>query len=312
MATCHSGKAPNLLDFLIGVSDLADELRRQESMKAFLSPRDLVKTWSRNISRAACAIAFLLLLASAHAGTIHLSAAGPSPSLLNVLTNEPVIFVADDEGPYAVTSFNWAAGTIYLPHQGSTGSVTLAFSGTYDYDDGQGGSGIIYVNIPPSCEITNPTNNAVFIAPASFDLTVDARDTDQDKLIGVDFWLDNTYLDGKLSQPFTVPVSNLGPGTHTLMAVAVDYGEAAVTNSITITVVQPSLSLLNARRIGGQFIFDVSGTTAGKSVVLETRSSLAAGSSWAPLRTNVAAGTSISLTNPISSASAIFRAYQLP
>src|ERR1041384_7726884 len=107
---------------------------------------------------------------------------------------------------------------------------------------------------------------------ASFDFTVDARDTDQDKLIGVDFWLDSTYLDGKLSQPFTVPVSNLGPGTHTLMAVAVDYGEAAVTNSITITVLPPALSLSDARKIGGQFVFDVSGTTLGKSVVLESRS----------------------------------------
>ena len=87
------------------------------------------------------AVGCLLLAAcgSANAGTIHLSAAGPSPLLLHVLTNEPVIFVADDAGPYAVVSFNWAAGTIYLPNMGSTGTVTLAFSGLYNYEDGRGG-----------------------------------------------------------------------------------------------------------------------------------------------------------------------------
>jgi len=253
---------------------------------------------------------FMLFSLSTNAGTIHLSAAGPSPTLLNVLTNEPVIFIADDAGPYAVVSFNWAAGTIYLPQQGSTGSVTLAFSGIYNYEDGQGGAGIIYVNIPPSCKITNPTNNAVFTAPASFNFDVDARDTDQDKLIGVDFWLGTTYLDGKLSPPFTVPVSNLGPGTYTLMAVAVDYGEAAVTNSISITVLPPALLLSNVRKTGGQLVFDVGGTTAGKSVVLQTRNTLP--DSWVSIRTNVASGTSISLTNPISPGAAFFRAFQLP
>ena len=171
---------------------------------------------------------------------------------------------------------------------------------------------MIWVNIPPTCKITNPTNNAVFTAPASFDFTVDARDTDGDKLMGVDFWLGTTYLDGTLYQPFTVPVSNLGPGTYTLTAAATDYGEASVWDSITITVQAPTLLLSNARKAGGQFVFDVSGVTAGKSVVLEARSTLADANSWVALRTNVAAATSISVTNPISPGAAFFRACQLP
>ena len=274
----------------------------------FLNTRSSLKLW-----RAACGICLLLAAClQAKAGTIHLSAAGPSPTLLNVLTNEPVIFIADDERSYAVVSYNWAAGTLYLPHAGSTASVTLRFSGLYNYEDGRGGYGMIWVNIPPTCKITNPTNNAVFTAPASFDFTVDARDTDGDKLMGVDFWLGTTYLDGKIYLPFTVPVSNLGPGTYVLKAVAVDYGEAAVTNSITITVRPPTLLLSNARKAGGQFVFDVSGVTAGKSVVLEARSTLADANSWVALRTNVAAANSISLTNPISPGAAFFRACQLP
>jgi hypothetical protein len=266
-----------------------------------------------NLFRAVCAC-YLLHLASSsiQAGTIHLSVAGPSPDFLIVLTNEPITFVADDAAGYAVVSYNWAAGTLYLPTQGSTRTVTLAFSGVYNYEDGRGGYGIIYVNIPPTCKITNPTNSAVFAAPASFNFTVEARNFDSDKLIGVDFWLDGTYLDGKLMQPFTVPVSDLGPGTHTLRAVAVDYSYATAEHSVTITVLPPTLQLSNARKAGNQFIFAVSGLTAGRSVVLEGRSSLANTTNWVALQTNVATGTTLSLTNPISAGAAFFRAVQLP
>lgn len=253
---------------------------------------------------------------STRAGTIHLSAAGPSTSLLNVLTNEPVIFIADDEGPYAVVSYNWAAGTIYLPHAGSTGSVTLAFSGIYNYEDGRGHYGIIYVNIPPTCKVTNPTNNAIFTAPASFDFSVNATDTDQDHLIGVDFWLNTTYLGGRSRfEPLTVPVSNLGPGTYTLMAVAVDYGEAAVTNSVTITVQAAGggpITLGQPAIVAGNFQFNVTGVTSGKSVVLQSATNVTSPISWLSLRTNVAGGSSISFTNPVTAGAHFFRAIQLP
>jgi len=171
---------------------------------------------------------------------------------------------------------------------------------------------MIWVNIPPSCRITNPTNNAVFTAPASFNFNVAASDTDGDKLMGVDMWLGTTYLGGGTFAPFTVPVSNLGPGTYVLRATAVDYGEGTATDSIMITVLPPTLLLSNARKAGGQLIFDVNGVTAGKSVVLEGRSTLANGGSWVALRTNVAATTSMSLTNPVSAGATFFRACQLP
>jgi hypothetical protein len=92
----------------------------------------------------------------------------------------------------------------------------------------------------------------------------------------------------------------------------VDYGEAATTNSITITVRPPALLLSNARKAGSDFVFDVSGVTAGKSVVLEAMSTLADSAGWVPLLTNVAAASSISLTNPITPGAAFFRACQLP
>jgi hypothetical protein len=260
-------------------------------------------------------IVFLSLASgSVRAGTIHLSAAGPSPILLNVLTNEPVIFVADDAGPYAVLSFNWAAGTIYLPHQGSTGTVILAFSGLYNYEDGRGGSGMIYVNIPPSCTITSPTHNAVFTAPASFDFTVDARNTDQDKLMGVDFWLGTDYLDGKLFPPFTVPVSNLGPGVYTLKAAAVDYSDGVTTDTITITVqAAPSPIVLGAPVVAaGTLRFNATGVTPGKSVVLQSSTNLTFAGHWTSLATNVAGGTSVPFSSAATAGAGFFRVVQLP
>jgi hypothetical protein len=204
-----------------------------------------------------------------------------------------------------------------LPHAGSTGSVILAFSGIYNYEDGQGHYGIIYVNLPPTCRITNPTNNAVFTAPASFDFNVNATDTDQDQLIGVDFWLDANYLDGILrhQQPFTVPVSNLGPGTYVLTAVAVDYGEAAVSNSVTIFVQAPGggpITLGAPAMVTGNFQFNASGVTSGKSIVLLSATNDISPINWSALKTNVAVGSSISFTNPVSAGARFFRVVQLP
>jgi hypothetical protein len=177
---------------------------------------------------------------STRAGTIHLSAAGPSPTLLNVLTNEPVIFIADDAGSYAVVSFNWAAGTIDLPQQGSTGSVTLRFSGLYNYEDGQGGNGIIYVNIPPTYQITNPTNNAVFTAPASFDFTVDARNTDEDKSVFID-------------------------GNFQFSATGVTPGSSIVLQSSTHLTFPGNWMALRTNVASGSSIFFTNPTTAGAS-----------------------------------------------
>jgi hypothetical protein len=260
---------------------------------------------------------FLLCTASVSvpAGTIHLSAAGPSTSLLNVLTNEPVIFIADDAGPYAVVSYNWAAGTIYLPHQGSTGTVILAFSGLYNYEDGQGHYGMIYVNLPPTCRITNPTNNAVFTAPASFNFNVTATDTDQDQLIGVDFWLNTNYLGGILrhQQPFTKPVTDLGPGTYTLTAFAVDYGYAVVSNSVTIFVQAPVPITLGAPAVvAGNFRFNAIGITSGKSIVLQSSTNVIPPINWSSLKTNVAGGSTIAFTNPVITGTRFFRIVQLP
>jgi len=134
------------------------------------------------------------------------------------------------------------------------------------------------------------------------------------KLMGVDFWLGTTYLDGKLFLPFTVPVSNLGVGTYTLMAVAIDYSYAVVTNSITITVqAETSPITLGAPVfVAGNFQFNATGVTPGKSIVLQSSTDSTFPGNWVSLGTNVAGGSSISFTNPVTAGAHFFRAVQLP
>ena len=95
-----------------------------------------------------------------------------------------------------------------------------------------------WTNTPPTVTITNPVNNAVFIAPATF--TVDASASDPDGNVShVGFFLNSTSLGADMVSPYSVNVNNLPAGTYTLRAVATDNQNASATNSITVTVNAP-------------------------------------------------------------------------
>ena len=150
------------------------------------------------------------------------------------------------------------------------------------------------VNIPPSVAITNPLNNAVFPAPATFNIQADASDTADDYISDVQFFLgtsDSTnLLEDVYSAPFTTTVTNLAAGTYVLIAVATDSRGAQATNAITITVGGAVVNLLAPRITDGRFLFDVTGLTAGKTNVLQTSTNLV---SWQSTKTNLAAGPGI-------------------
>jgi len=97
--------------------------------------------------------------------------------------------------------------------------------------------------------------------------------------------------------------------------VAVDYGEAAVSNSVTIFVQAPGggpITLDAPAVVAGNFQFTASGVTSGKSIVLQSAANVISPGNWLPLKTNVAAGSSISFTNPVSAGARLFRVVQLP
>ena len=139
----------------------------------------------------------------------------------------------------------------------SSGTFSFVFStpGVFNYycyvidHIGMNGSVTVQVpNTPPSVTITNPVNDAVFIAPATF--TVDASASDPDGSVSqVQFFLASTSLGTDTVSPYSANVNNLPAGTYTLSAVATDNQSARATNSITV-IVNPTFSDANWSPLG--------------------------------------------------------------
>lgn len=188
-----------------------------------------------------------------------------------------------------------------------------ATPGTYGYHSNWGDHGAVIVNLPPSVTITNPPNNAVLPAPATFTIEATVTDTVDDYVSDVQFFLgtsDSTNsIEDVFSEPFTTTVTDLAAGSYVLIAVATDSHGAQTTNAINVSVGSAAVSLSAPRIAAGQFLFDVLGLTSGKTNVLQASTDL---SFWQPAQTNIAASTFMTLTNPIASGALFFRILQLP
>jgi len=113
-------------------------------------------------------------------------------------------------------------------HLGMNGSVQV-----------QGG------NTPPTVSITSPANNAVLIAPATFNVTATASDPGG-SVSQVQFFRDSTSLGTDTTSPYSVGVTSLAAGTYTISAVATDNLGVTATNSITLIInAQPTVTLNN-------------------------------------------------------------------
>jgi plastocyanin len=233
-----------------------------------------------------------------------------SPDPVTILVGDSVLWVDDGTGPYTITSDSMAWNPFQTP-----GGIIFSTTGTFPYHDDNGDFGTIQVNvnIPPSVTITNPAANAVFAPPATFLFGADASDTDSDGLSGVEFFVGTNMVDDVFSSPFTTTVTNLAAGTYTLTAIAFDNAGATATNSITIKVsASQQLALAAPRTLAGQFVFNASGLTLGKTNVLLTATDLPASrTGWVGLATNVANATTMSFTNA-QKVRSFFRLIQLP
>ncbi len=91
-------------------------------------------------------------------------------------------------------------------------------------------------NDPPSVNLTNPTSEETFTAPASFNLSATASDSDG-SVSRVDFYSGATMIDTATSSPYSVTWKNVPAGTYTLSAIAVDNeGATAFSEGVTVTV----------------------------------------------------------------------------
>ncbi|HKX62467.1 MAG TPA: lamin tail domain-containing protein, partial [Verrucomicrobiae bacterium] len=86
----------------------------------------------------------------------------------------------------------------------------------------------------------SPANGATFNAPVQFNLTAAASDGDG-IVSRVEFYDGIILLGTDTASPFSIGVSNLFEGIHTLTAVAVDNSGASATSSpVSITVIDPN------------------------------------------------------------------------
>ena len=96
-------------------------------------------------------------------------------------------------------------------------------------------------NKPPTCNITNPQNNAQFTTDESISITVVAEDTDG-TIAKVELYIDDIGYDEKSAFPynFLINAGKLAVGAHTLKAVAKDNKGAKAESTISIVIEQGS------------------------------------------------------------------------
>lgn len=91
-----------------------------------------------------------------------------------------------------------------------------------------------------------------------------------------------------------------------------NYTDQLESNFGSITVVVPAptgITLETPRVEAGQFLFDVTGLTAGKSHVLQTSTNL---TSWTSLSTNIATSSTMTFTNSAPTGIRFFQVYEIP
>ena len=129
-------------------------------------------------------------------------------------------------------TFNWkniAAGTYSLTAKAydNNGAVTTSSAVS------------VRVNQPPTVSITTPADNAIYVAPATFDISATAKDADG-SIDKVAFYNGATLLGVVNASPYTFNWKNVAAGTYTLTAKAYDNDDDVTTSSaIAITVNTP-------------------------------------------------------------------------
>lgn len=143
-------------------------------------------------------------------------------------------------------------------------------------------------SVPPVVSITNPPNNALFVAPAT--VTVGVSATDSDGTIANVILLTNGIAAATDTvAPFEFALSNLGIGNYALRARALD-NQSLVTTSAVVNVrvaAQPFLSFQTGSNGPLQFQFN---TIAGVNYVVERAEPL---TNFSSVVTNPGSGSAI-------------------
>jgi plastocyanin len=173
-----------------------------------------------------------------------------TPATTNIAVNDRVIWSwAGNNHDTTNLAALWGSGLHNAPHS-YTNTFTTAGSFAYECSVhvSFGMTGTIVVSggsVPPTLSITNPANNALFIAPAN--VTIQATVTNgTSSVTNVQFRVGTAILTNVPAAPFSAATNNLAAGNYTLFAIASDSTGAKATNSVNITVdARPTVTITN-------------------------------------------------------------------
>ncbi len=107
-------------------------------------------------------------------------------------------------------------------------------------------------NQPPTCSITQPTQNQTFTTPTN--ITINANATDADGTVTkVDFYNGTTLLGTKNSTPYSFVWSNPSAGTYSITVKATD-NQGASTTSTAVTIVVNQGATMNSCSQYAQYV----------------------------------------------------------
>jgi hypothetical protein len=133
-----------------------------------------------------------------------------------------------------VASYDWAppmfnTNWTLRVGEGEMGGFTKDMLYTYRNNDLPGGG-----NLAPSISITSPANGAMFTSPANIVINATASDSDG-TISQVRFYQGTTMLGTDTSSPYSFTWSNVGAGSYSLTADAIDNA-GAITTSIPVDI----------------------------------------------------------------------------
>ncbi|HEV8543224.1 MAG TPA: Ig-like domain-containing protein, partial [Verrucomicrobiae bacterium] len=185
-----------------------------------------------------------------HAATVTVSITGDfsfSPRNRTISPGDTIMWMNDDattahtstSGAPGVPDGVWSSG---LLSPGQSFSHTFDSAGTFAYFCSVHTfmTGTIVVQAPqgtgPSVSITSPLNGTTFSSPTNLTVTASAS-ASSGTIAQVEFFDASTSLGVSTTPPYSVTVTNLAAGTHSLTAKATDSGGAsAVSTAITVSV----------------------------------------------------------------------------
>jgi plastocyanin len=169
------------------------------------------------------------------------------PSSSSIQAGDTIVWHWDGSDHNVTSTSHPEAWTATATVSSTTFTFTNTFNtaGTFPYectihaDIGMLGTiNVAAASSPPTVSITNPTNAAVFSAPANVAITAIAS-VSGGTVTNVAFFDATSLLGSARTAPFNFTALNLPVGDHSLTAVATAAGVSATSSVVNITVVAP-------------------------------------------------------------------------